>query len=189
MSSFLASVKKRLASFNFTLLLIVAAFAVYRGVDPCESVFRALTGVGVADVSIQEGGDGSSGPPAPGNLVLHFGGRTKRPDFRKRGDRDREFGISREDCLQAKLERNSNESEEKMTKLEELEKGTLSRATDDEPIFVLRAKDKLAARTILFWTDIATLAGVSFEKVNEARDFMRVMEKWAEENGGTKTPD
>lgn len=76
-----------------------------------------------------------------------------------------------------------------MTKLEELTKGTLSRATDDEPIFVLRAKDKLAARTILFWTDIATLAGVSSEKVNEARDSMRVMEKWAEENGGTKTPD
>ena len=72
MNGFLSAVKKRLASFNFTLLLIVAAFAVHRGVDPCETLFRTLTGVGVEDLVVEAPGGAERGPPAPGRLILEL---------------------------------------------------------------------------------------------------------------------
>jgi hypothetical protein len=65
-------VKKRMASINFTLLLLVAAFAIYRGVDPCERLFVALTGVGVADIAIEDTGASDEGPPAPASLVVQL---------------------------------------------------------------------------------------------------------------------
>jgi hypothetical protein len=66
------AVKRRMASINFTLLLLLAAFAIHRGVDPCERLFTALTGVGVADVSIQGAGDRADGPPMPRQVVIQL---------------------------------------------------------------------------------------------------------------------
>ena len=76
-----------------------------------------------------------------------------------------------------------------MKKLDELEKGTLSRAADDEPVFVLRAKDRLAPMTVQYWADLGGMLGVDPDKTSEARQTARLMEKWAADNGGSKLPD
>lgn len=68
----LETIKKRMASVNFTLLLLVAAFAVHRGVDPCERLFTALTGVGIEDVAIEDAGTTEEGPPKPGQMVIQL---------------------------------------------------------------------------------------------------------------------
>lgn len=59
------------------------------------------------------------------------------------------------------------------TKGEELEKaargeGCLGRARDDEHVFILRAKDKLAAKTVIYWCMTALDAGVPSAKIAEA---------------------
>lgn len=51
-------------------------------------------------------------------------------------------------------------------------------ASANEPIFVLRAQDLLAADTVRHWADAAEAAGVNAEKVLEARVIARVMEAW-----------
>ncbi len=71
---------------------------------------------------------------------------------------------------------------------DELEKGTLSKVKEDEPLFVLRARDVLAPRVVRFWADIAVLREVDPNKVLEARSLANLMEKWAETNG-SKIPD
>lgn len=68
----LEEVKKRLASINLTLLILVAGFAVYRGVDPCERLFVALTGVGVEDLRFDEPEPPEVGPTAPASLVVQL---------------------------------------------------------------------------------------------------------------------
>ena len=69
----LDEVKKKMASVNFTLLLFVAAFAIHRGVDPCERLLSSLTGVGVSDIGIESPAppDGA-GPRAPSALVVQL---------------------------------------------------------------------------------------------------------------------
>jgi hypothetical protein len=52
------------------------------------------------------------------------------------------------------------------------------KADPDEPIFVLRAQDALAARTVLFWAEEANKAGADSSKVAEARKCAAAMEKW-----------
>lgn len=42
-------------------------------------------------------------------------------------------------------------------------------AEEGEPVFVLRAKDILAADVVEHWADMATIAGVNREKVEGAR--------------------
>lgn len=69
------------------------------------------------------------------------------------------------------------------TKREEIEKafrkeGCLGKAADDEPIFILRAHDKLAPSIIEHWADFAELHGASREKVEEAREVAAQMRKW-----------
>lgn len=54
----------------------------------------------------------------------------------------------------------------------------LNNAERDEPIFVLRAQDKLAANVVRFWCDRAQAAGVNKEKVAEARAIADLMEAW-----------
>lgn len=52
------------------------------------------------------------------------------------------------------------------------------KADPDEPIFVLRAQDALAADTVRFWAAQAHLRGVDQAKVNEAHRCAELMEKW-----------
>lgn len=65
---------------------------------------------------------------------------------------------------------------------------TLKKAADDEPIFVLRAKDKLAPIVVETWAMIAKLMGVSEDKITEATDCAIEMYRWQDKNG-CKIPD
>ncbi len=67
------------------------------------------------------------------------------------------------------------------TKRENLEdpNSCLNKAGDDEPIFVLRAKDLKAPDTIRHWAMLA--AGTGYcraEKIHEAYKVAEAMEKW-----------
>lgn len=78
-----------------------------------------------------------------------------------------------------------------MTKTEELEAaskgdGCLGRSKDDEPIFILCARDPFAAVTVREWADLyerrhamnGTLDAKRKAKVSEARLQSRRMEEW-----------
>jgi len=54
-----------------------------------------------------------------------------------------------------------------------------------EPVFVLRAQDRLAPDVVDTWADRAEIADVRSGKVAEARDCARDMRAWPT----TKTPD
>ncbi len=80
-----------------------------------------------------------------------------------------------------------------MTKRETLEaaakgEGCLGRAADDEPVFVLRAKDVLAAFAVNEWVQRARFEGVNKDKITAAVDDISAMLDWQERNG-TKLPD
>ena len=75
-----------------------------------------------------------------------------------------------------------------MTLKEELEHGVLSRVAEDEPIFVLRAKDALAVGAIEEWMELAQEAAVSADKIAEADELCGLMEEWQRRNG-SKLPD
>ena len=64
----------------------------------------------------------------------------------------------------------------------------LANAADDEPIFVLRAQDRIAPEIVLEWSDRALRAGTPIAKVAEARELARKMIDWQKEHA-TKTPD
>ena len=68
----------------------------------------------------------------------------------------------------------------------------LQKAAEDEPIFVLRAKDKLAPSIVRRWADLAEAAShpdsPTRDKVREARLFAKTMEGWQQKNG-SKIPD
>ena len=55
---------------------------------------------------------------------------------------------------------------------------SLMKAKDDEPIFVLRAQDKLAAGVVRQWAEQAAQAGCGNAKVREAREIADAMERW-----------
>jgi hypothetical protein len=67
--------------------------------------------------------------------------------------------------------------------------GCLGKAADDEPVFVLRAKDALAADLIELWADWAHRAGASAEKTASAVQIAEAMRNWQRANGGHKIPD
>ena len=46
--------------------------------------------------------------------------------------------------------------------------GCLGRAALDEPVFILRAQDKLAPRVVVWWAHLADQAGYSEDKVRGA---------------------
>lgn len=48
----------------------------------------------------------------------------------------------------------------------------------DEPLFVLRAQDRLAPKVIECWVRLAAEAGVNPYKLQDARDLARKMEEW-----------
>jgi len=84
------------------------------------------------------------------------------------------------------------------TKKEELERaslgmGALGEASDDEPTFILRAQDKLAALTVRHWANLVEAAtdpdSPSRAKVAGARELARKMDVWRDAHGGGKIPD
>lgn len=62
---------------------------------------------------------------------------------------------------------------------------TFFNAKFHEPLFVLRATDKLARKVIQRWIDLAQKAGVNDEKVTSALWLHASMRKW----DGRKVPD
>lgn len=53
----------------------------------------------------------------------------------------------------------------------------LNKARDDEPIFVLRAKDPIAAAVVRLWAAMAEFVHER-EKIGEARQFANAMDQW-----------
>lgn len=65
----------------------------------------------------------------------------------------------------------------------EIESSCFNKAADDEPLFVLRAKDPLAANTVRAWCVIATDSGQHEPaKIAEARALADSMEAWRAEH-------
>lgn len=75
-----------------------------------------------------------------------------------------------------------------MIKIDEEEFGTLSRCAPNEPIFVLRAQDKLAPALVKIWCQLAATHGVCLSKRTEAMELAVEMERWQQSNG-SKVPD
>lgn len=57
-------------------------------------------------------------------------------------------------------------------------KGCLGKAADDEPVFVLRAQDKLAPAIISVWVEWAKEYGCPKEKLDEAVRTATEMKEW-----------
>lgn len=64
----------------------------------------------------------------------------------------------------------------------------MSKAADDEPVFVLRAQDKHAPAMVRIWAGAALASGTPQAKVNEALDLANAMESWQSEHSA-KVPD
>lgn len=64
----------------------------------------------------------------------------------------------------------------------------LNHAADDEPIFVLRAKDPLAAKLVEEWAARAILGGLHEDKVHAAYRFAQTMKAWREKNVAPPQP-
>lgn len=80
-----------------------------------------------------------------------------------------------------------------MTKRETLDaankgEGCLGKAADDEPVFVLRGQDVLAANTLWTWLQQARVHGVHADKIFKAEDDFQAFLDWRKHNG-TKLPD
>ena len=58
---------------------------------------------------------------------------------------------------------------------------------EDEPVFLLRAKDEFAPIVIKLWADLVAASGDT-DLANKVTMFAGEMEKWQMENG-CKTPD
>lgn len=81
------------------------------------------------------------------------------------------------------------EEEERMaTRREEIEGGCLSRVAEDEPVFVIRARDAIGPMVVRFWSDIAEGKGVDPAKVAGVRALADRMSDWQDANG-SKVPD
>ena len=58
-------------------------------------------------------------------------------------------------------------------------KGCLGKAADNEPVFVLRAQDRSAAKLVRLWADLAReQGGCSQVKIDEAYKLATQMEAW-----------
>ena len=67
-----------------------------------------------------------------------------------------------------------------MKKIKELTdpNSCLSKAADDEPLFILRAQDELAPAVVRHWAMLARASKVAHEKVKEADHLAGEMEQW-----------
>lgn len=80
-----------------------------------------------------------------------------------------------------------------MTKAETLKeakagKGCLGRSQDDEPIFVIAARDSTSVSAVRRWAWKAATKGAPAAKVGEALCCAAAMHKWQKQNG-RKDPD
>jgi hypothetical protein len=66
--------------------------------------------------------------------------------------------------------------------------GCLANCQDDEPIFVLVARDQTAPETVDDWIDRAAARGVPSEKLAGAKAIASQMDDWQERHGA-KVPD
>ena len=57
-------------------------------------------------------------------------------------------------------------------------KGCLGKAADDEPVFILRAQDMLAADLVDKWANEANALGCPWDKVHEAKELAQAMREW-----------
>lgn len=64
------------------------------------------------------------------------------------------------------------------TKAQEKIAGCFAKAAEDEPLFVLRAQDKLAPIVVKLWAELAAHHGAGLEKVHEAKRLAFEMEQW-----------
>lgn len=81
-----------------------------------------------------------------------------------------------------------------MTKQETLEaarrgEGCLGRSQDDEPVFVLTARDRIGAQAVRAWAHIAAAHDVDAGKVRGAFEVADRMDAWRGAHGGGKVPD
>lgn len=61
---------------------------------------------------------------------------------------------------------------------------------DDEPVFILRGKDKLAMQVVKVWMDLAREAGVNQGKMIRVREHFEAMERFSDEHPDRmKIPD
>lgn len=68
-------------------------------------------------------------------------------------------------------------------------RGCLGKAKDDEPVFILRAQDKLMPVALHVWIDEAqSYLGLDHPKVLEAKELLDKVHTWAGMNP-TKYPD
>ncbi len=65
-----------------------------------------------------------------------------------------------------------------MKKNDEIARGTLSRAAEDEPVFVLRAQDELAPALLRLWSELALMHGLPIEKADDVLELADEMEHW-----------
>jgi len=65
-----------------------------------------------------------------------------------------------------------------MLKKDELIKGCIAAAHEDEPVFVLRAQDKLAPALVEAWARLASEHGCGIDKVQEALRCAAAMISW-----------
>ena len=63
----------------------------------------------------------------------------------------------------------------------------LNKAGSQEPVFVLRARDPLAAQTIRLWAQMAADGTHAPEKIDQALHVAAEFEKWHEENVPSET--
>lgn len=62
------------------------------------------------------------------------------------------------------------------------------KAAPNEPLFVLRAQDKLAPWVLATWINLATALGTPRAKLDEATDLLAQMNAW-QTKYGCKVPD
>ena len=61
---------------------------------------------------------------------------------------------------------------------------------DDEPVFLIRAKDIVGPDVVRYWAEQADLNGAAMELVDKVRTWADVMEQYAKDNyNDGKTPD
>lgn len=81
-----------------------------------------------------------------------------------------------------------------MTKAETIDaamngEGCLGRCQDDEPVFVLVARDRYAAERTREWARVVSHAHGHSAKTDEAFACADAMDAWRETHGGGKVPD
>ena len=67
--------------------------------------------------------------------------------------------------------------------------GCLGRSQDDEPVFIICARDRVSSKTVHYWAIEAESIGAPPVKVERAIEDAQQMERWRETHGGGKIPD